>query len=374
MPEDFYKVLGVPKNASQDQIKQAYRNLALKLHPDRNKEASAEEKFKKVNEAYAVLSDPQKRRQYDMMGSEAFSRKFSEEDIFRGFNFGDVQDIFSQMGVNINFGFGDDFFGGQFSQGREREVGQSILYPIAITLQEAAQGVEKEITLKRTAQCSRCGGSGGEPGSKRVKCPECDGQGYQKTVRNTILGRMQTVTTCPRCAGKGSSFERNCKECAGSGGQVKSEKLKINIPYGIMNKTRLRYPRMGDFGKDGYGDLYVEVDVKRDKSLMRDGDDIYTEVNVPFYKAILGGSVDVPTLFGTKQIKIEPGTQPNTKVMLKGEGMRRMNTGQKGDEIVEIKIDIPKHLSKDEQDLISEYKKLHEDDDSGSKRKFFGIM
>lgn len=371
MPEDFYKILGVPKNATQDQIKQAYRDLALKFHPDRNKERGSEDTFKKINEAYAVLGDPEKRRQYDMMGSEAFSRRYTEEDIFRGFNF---DNIFKEMGININLGFGNE---GQFSMFGEdmreaRDVGQSILYPITITLQEAATGVDKEISLKHTVACSRCNGSGAEPGSKRMKCPGCAGEGYRKVVRNTILGRMQTVSTCEECAGKGTIFEKRCRDCRGSAAQVSTERMHVGIPKGVMNKMRLRYPGKGDHGKDGRGDLYVEISVKRDYTFTRDEDDLNTQISIPFYRAILGGTIDVPTLFGTKKVNIDPGTQSNTKITLRQEGMPRINTDRRGDEIIQINVDIPKHLSKEETDLILQYQKLDEEK-KGSGKKFFGF-
>ncbi len=371
MPEDFYKILGVQKNASQDQIKQAYRDLALKFHPDRNKEKGSEETFKKINEAYAVLGDPEKRRQYDMMGSEAFSRRYSEEDIFRGFNF---DNIFREMGININFGFGNEGPFSMFSEDMHeaKDVGQSILYLLTITLQEAATGVDKEVSLKHTVACSRCNGSGGEPGSKRVRCPECAGEGYQRVVRNTILGRMQTVSTCEECRGKGTVFEKRCRDCKGSGGIVSTEKISVGIPKGVMNKMRLRYPGKGDHGRDGNGDLYVEISIKRDDKFTRDEDDLYTQVSVPFYKAILGGIIEAPTLFGTKSIHIDPGTQPGTKITLKQEGMPHINTSRKGDEIIQINVDIPKHLSKEETELISQYQKLDEDK-KGPGKRFFGI-
>lgn len=370
MPEDFYKLLGVQKNATQDQIKQAYRDLALKYHPDRNKDKSAEETFKKINEAYAVLGDPEKRKHYDMMGSEAFSRKYSEEDIFRGFNF---QDIFKDMGVNVNFGFGEDDIFNPFgaAQGRQGDVGQSILYKLSITLQEAAQGVEKEISLKHTVACSRCKGTGGEPDSEKITCPTCEGTGYQRTIRNTILGRMQTVVVCPRCAGMGQQYKKQCRQCNGNGREVRNERIKVNIPYGVMDNMRLRYQGMGDFGRDSKGDLYLEVEVKEDKNFTRDGDDLYTQITIPFYKAILGAEVDVPTLFGSKKVIIDPGTQPNTKILIKREGMRRMNSDYRGNEIVEIKVEIPKHLSREESDVISKYKNLKESDGQAPKRKFF---
>ncbi len=370
MTEDFYKLLGVQKNATQDQIKQAYRELALKYHPDRNKDKSAEDTFKKINEAYAVLGDPEKRKQYDMMGSEAFNRRYTEEDIFRGFNF---QDIFKDMGVNVNFGFGDDDIFNPFgsARGRQGDVGQSILYKLSITLQEAAQGVEKEISLKHSVACSRCKGTGGEPDSEKITCPTCEGSGYQRTIRNTILGRIQTMVTCPRCGGRGQQYKRSCRQCNGNGREVKNDRIKVNIPHGVMDNMRLKYEGMGDYGMDSNGDLYIEIEVKEDKTFTRDGDDIYTQISIPFYKAILGAEVDVPTLFGSKKIRIEPGTQPNTRIALKREGIRRMNSDYKGNEIVEIKVHIPEHLSKEESDLILQYKKMKDGDGEAPKRKFF---
>lgn len=376
MPEDFYKILGVQKNASIEDIKKAYRELALKYHPDRNKDSGAEEHFKKINEAYAVLSDPDKRKRYDMMGSEAFNRSFSEEDIFRGFN---VNDIFRDLGININMSdFGgnspfDVFFSSSAGRGRNADIGQDILYKMGITLHEAAEGTTKEIYVKHTAECDRCEGSGAEPGTKLVRCQQCDGEGYVRSVRNSFFGRFESVTTCPKCGGSGKTYEKPCRQCGGKGSTVKSENVKVTIPQGIRDGMRLRLNGMGDFGKDKKGDLYIEVEIRKDKTFTREEDDIYTNVQVPFYKAILGGEIEVPTLSGIKRIKIEPGTQPNSKIVMRGEGIKSFRGSTKGDEIVNVIIEMPKTLSKREEELLKEYRNIREGN-SGEGRKFFGIL
>ncbi len=366
MAEDFYSILGIQKNASPEDIKKAYRELALKYHPDRNKEKTAEEKFKKINEAYAVLSDLEKRKRYDMMGSEAFNRTFTEEDIFRGFN---INDILRDMGLNINLGFDEGGFEGIFTQGgMRRNAGQSILYKLGITLEEAASGTRKEIEIKHVGQCRHCKGSGAEPGSKSVTCHNCDGDGYTKMVRNTLFGRMQTVETCSRCDGKGSTPERYCSSCNGKGGEVRNERINVDIPYGVQDGMRLRLSGMGDYAKDGPGDLYVEIEVKKNKTFTRDGDNIYTSVEIPFYKAALGGTVEIPTLEGTKTLTIQRGTQPNSKMVLRGEGIRHFRGNSRGDEIVDIAVSIPKSMNSEEEELIKKYKDMKEGTESRKKK------
>jgi molecular chaperone DnaJ len=365
MAEDFYNTLGVSKSASQDEIKKAYRDLALAYHPDRNKSKEAEEKFKKINEAYAVLSDPEKRKQYDVMGSDMFNQRYSEEDIFRNFNF---NDIFKEMGININFGN----MSGMFSQGMENDVGESILYRLSITLEEAATGTEKEISVRHLTECQRCKGTGAEPNSKIVTCNKCNGSGYMRSVTNTMFGRMERIIQCDRCGGSGKRYEQPCLKCRGKGTESKEEKIKVKIPYGIRNGMRLRLKGMGDFGKEGKGDLYVEVEIKKHKIFTREEDDIYTSIEIPFYKAILGGSIEVPSLTGIKTVNIQQGTQPNSKIVLRREGIHSMNSSSYGDEIVELKVNIPKSISEKEKEIIDEYRKL--DESEANKKKKFGIF
>ncbi len=373
MTDDYYGVLGVPKDATQDQIKKAYRELALKLHPDRNKSKDAEEQFKKVNEAYAVLGDPEKRKQYDTYGPAGFGQRYSEEDIFRGYNF---EDIFRDLGLNINFGSdfssSGDIFSSMFGGARAQNRGRDILHNLTITLEEVAEGTKKEMYIKHIKRCPKCNGAGNEPGSRIIKCPKCNGSGRINKVANTFFGRMQVVTTCDMCAGSGKTYERKCSACGGRGGVVDTEKVEVQIPPGVSDGMRLRLEGMGDFSQYGSGDLYIEISTKEHRIFRRDGDDIYTNVRVPFHTAILGGNIIIPTLKGTKEITIDEGTQQGKKIVLKGEGIKRFRSNSRGDEIVSIEIDIPTHLSKEEKDIISRFRELDENTKGGGKKfRFF---
>jgi molecular chaperone DnaJ len=363
MPKDYYDTLGVPRNASADEIKRAYRELALKFHPDRNKSKEAESHFKEINEAYAVLSNPDKRQQYDMYGSEEFGQKFSQDDIFRGF---DIEEILKNMGININFGGfgggeGDIFnmFGMGRAQGggRPADVGNSILARMDITLREAAFGTEKEISLRHVKACDSCKGSGAKPGSRIVKCETCKGTGQQKIVRRTPFGIMQTITTCPRCGGSGKSFEEPCKACNGAGKISGVDKLTVKIPPGVDSGTRLRLQSMGDFGADRAGDLYVEVNVARDKTFERRQDDIFIDLHVPFYTAALGGEVDAETLDGKAKVRLEPGTQTGTKKIIRGKGMPHLNNPERrGEEIATVIVDVPQSLDSQQRALLEQFR------------------
>jgi molecular chaperone DnaJ len=359
--QDYYDVLGIPKNASQDEVKKAYRKKALELHPDRNKDKVTEEKFKEVNEAYAVLGDPEKRSKYDAYGPEAFNQQYSEEDIFRGFNPNDIfRDLFGAQGFEnfSNFGFGNSSFSGG---------GNSVLYRMNISLRDAADGVEKEISLRHVAKCDRCNGEGAEPGSKIVKCSECRGTGRVRRTSNTIFGSMQVVTTCPECSGTGRTFEKRCRVCLGKGGYVRVEKIKVKIPAGVRDGMRLRLEGMGDYSRQGSGDLYIEIGVQEDRQFVREGDDIHAEVNVPFYTALLGGGIEVPTLKGSKAITLNRGTQQGARITLKNEGMRRFGSNSRGDEIITVNVEIPKSITSDEEELMKRFKDIHE---SAGKKKF----
>ncbi len=365
--QDYYSVLGVPKNATQDQIKKAYRELALRYHPDRNKEKGAESRFKEINEAYAVLGDEEKRRKYDVYGPEQFGQRYSEEDIFRNFNF---QDIFRDLGLNINFGFSDtgEAFGGPFGGVTNR--GADILNRLSITLEEAAFGVKKEISVKHIRRCDRCGGSGGEPGSKQVRCGECGGTGHVKQITNTLFGRMQVVTACGVCGGRGKIFEKACRQCGGRGGIVGVDKVEISIPAGIRDGMRLKLDGMGDYSNREAGNLYIEIRIQEHKVFKRDGDDIYTSVTVPLYTAALGGEVTVPTLGGSRKINIEAGSQNGKRILLRGNGIKRFRSGSYGDEIITLNVEVPRSLSKEEKELLEKFRELREGAD---KKRFWSF-
>ncbi len=369
MAEDFYKVLGLDKGASLDDIKQAYRRLALKYHPDVNKSKEAEEKFKEINEAYAVLSDPEKRKQYDAYGPDAFNQRFTQEDIFRGFDF---EKVFRDFGFN----FGSDDFGSSIFEdmfgfshsARNADMGNDILARVNITLKEAYTGTEKKLRVKHVAICETCGGSGAEPGSRVVKCDKCNGTGQVKITRRTPFGIMQTISACPKCGGSGKVFEKVCHSCGGSGKRVVEQTIDVSIPKGVEDGMRLRVRGMGDYGKDRSGDLYVEVHVQKSPDFERSDENIYTSVHVPFYTAMTGGRISVPTLEGNKEIDIEEGTQPDARVVLKGYGMPLFRSSGKGDEIVTIKIDMPKSLTKEQRELAARFEELDK------KKKRFGLF
>jgi len=369
---DYYDILGISKGASKDEIKKAYRKLAFEYHPDRNKSHDATEKFKEISEAYAVLSDDQKRSQYDQYGHAGFDRMYSTEDIFRSANFEDFEDLFGGSGRSP---FGDifgSFFGSGLGRGsRRREFGADLETDVEIPLEDAAKGLKKELSIYRTAVCSRCKGSRAEPGSKTSTCNQCRGTGQVQQGRR--LGPMQffTVTTCPKCKGEGSVLEKPCKECAGSGRVRDKEHIKVNIPAGIENGMRIRLEGLGEYGRDGPGDLYVSVYVQQHKLFERKGDELWIEIPIPFSLAALGGKIEVPALFGTVKLSIPPGTQPSTIFKLKEEGMPNIRTGRKGDEMVRVTVEVPKKMSKKQKELIEEFAKESGDD---KKKGFWETM
>ena len=370
MAKDFYEILGIKKDASADEIKSAYRKLAMQYHPDRNKSSGAEERFKEVNEAYAVLSDPEKRRQYDTYGPEGFSQRFSEEDIFRGFDF---ESIFRNMGFDVgggSFGGAGSIFESMFGMGggRQGEYGSSIRYNIDISIKEAYEGVSKSISIKHTVECGRCKGSGSEPGSKVRRCDTCNGTGQQRNTRRTPFGIMQTVTTCGSCGGSGKIPDKLCTNCRGSGREQRTDSVEVKIPKGVADGTRLILRGMGDYGSDGNGDVELLVHVRNNTNFERDGDNLHYRLKVPFYIAILGGSIEVETMEGKREVSIDPGTKPNATIVLKGMGMPHFNRSGKGDQIVDIEVEIPSRIGREQEDLIKRYREL---DERGSGRKGF---
>lgn len=370
MPKDYYKVLGVSKGASADEIKRAYRALALKYHPDRNKSPASEEKFKEINEAYAVLGNSEKRQQYDMFGSEEFGQRYSREDIFRGTNF---EDIFRSMGFNFGGASAEDLFGNIFGfapQGQQRgDIGSDILARMSVTLDDVAHGAKKHINVRHVTVCSACSGTGAEKGSRISKCASCGGSGQVRETHRTPFGIMQTITTCRRCGGSGKSFDKACRRCGGSGSTTAEDSVEVSIPKGVRAGMRLRLTRMGDFGKDRTGDLYIEMDVLKDKRFERNGDDIRSTLHIPLHVALLGGEVQAPTLDGKHTVKVSEGTQNGSNIVLKGLGIPHFNGSSAGDEILEVVVDIPRHLTSKQKELV---RQLSTDDgsDANSKRRF----
>jgi molecular chaperone DnaJ len=352
---DYYEVLGVSKNASKDKIKDAYRKLAMQYHPDRNKAPNAEEKFKEISEAYAVLSDDEKRQQYDMLGHAGFDQRYSTEDIFRG---ADFNSIFRDLG----FGFGDLFrilFGGGFGGGGFRERinrGQDLVYDLEITLEEAAKGTEKEIEVPRTEKCEICGGSGASPGTSPRTCPKCNGAGKIQHMRKSSFAMYVQVTPCATCRGKGTIIDSPCKNCHGTGLVKKRRKISVKIPVGIDEGYQLRLRGEGEMAPNGgeAGDLYVLVHIAQHELFMREGDDLWQVLMISYPQAALGAEVSVPTLDGPTTVKIKPGTQAGETIRLKGKGMPRFRGYGKGDLLVRVGISVPEKLTSKQRALLEQ--------------------
>lgn len=361
---DYYEVLGVERSASNDQIKDSYRKLAMQYHPDRNKDAGAEEKFKEISEAYAVLSDSQKRVQYDHLGHAGFDQQYSREDIFRG---ADFDSVFRDMGFGDLFRtfFGGSGFGGGYERG---DRGQDIGYNIEITLEEAAKGVEKEIQIPRTERCDTCGGSGAKPGTNVTNCQKCRATGKVQVRHAFVL----LIQDCPHCRGRGAHIETPCDSCNSSGLVRRKRKISVKIPMGIEDGSRLRLRGEGEMAANGResGDLYVIVHVLPHQLFVRDGDDLYRVEMITFPQAALGAEISVPTLEGPAMVKIRPGTQPGEIVRVKGNGMPKMRGYGKGDLIVRLGIVVPEKLTSQQRTLLEQLAKEFGTDISSKKGKF----
>ncbi|MEW6721658.1 MAG: molecular chaperone DnaJ, partial [Candidatus Micrarchaeota archaeon] len=357
------------KGAGADEIKKAYRKLAMQYHPDRNKEPDAAERFKEISEAYAVLSDERKKAQYDQYGHEGFDRMYSQEDIFRNADFSGFEDLFGSMGFGGPLGgmFGSMFGFGR--GGRRREYGADLETVVAVTLEEAAKGVKKDISYHRSKACPRCGGEGTEPGSERKNCPACHGRGEVRQTRRAGPMAFYTVTTCGSCRGEGTVVEKPCKSCGGSGKASVSEHIKVSIPPGIHGGMRLRLEELGEWGPDGPGDLYVRVEVRPHGKFSRQDDDLLIDVPLSFSRVALGGNVEIPTLFGKDRLHVPAGTQSHTVFRLKGEGMPRLGRGGKGDMLARVVIEVPKKLTKKQRDLLEQL----ESEGKEEKKGLFGF-
>lgn len=355
---DYYDILGVKKGAGKGEIKDAYRTLAMKYHPDRNKEAGAEDKFKELSEAYAVLSDDEKRATYDQYGHAGFDQRYSQEDIFRSANF---EDIFREMGFGGMGGspFDDMFFSSIFGNTphsrRSSGRGADLRYDIHITLEEAASGASKELSFKRNKACGHCKGSGAEPGSKISACRTCGGQGQVRQSRRLgPFGSFTSVTTCPACGGQGKSAEKECSKCGGSGAILATEKFSVDIPAGVDTGSQLRLQGLGERGPSSSGDLYVFIGVKTHPVFQRDGNDIHLDTYIGFSQAALGSEIEVPTLWGKTKLKIPAGTQTHTILRMRGEGMPSIHNPRKGDQLVRVIVKTPTNLTDKQKKALSE--------------------
>ncbi len=359
MNKDYYEILGVDRNATPEEIKKAYRKLVKQYHPDLNKNnPEAAKKMAEINEAYEVLSDPEKRKRYDMYGTAEgvgdYAYQYSGEspfsDFFRNFDFG-FEDIF------------DTFFGG-FTETKERrrvERGSDIYGRVEIDLKDVLYGRDIEIEVERDEVCDECHGSGVEKGFKKETCPTCHGTGKVKRVQSSIFGQFVTITTCPTCKGEGEINKNPCKKCKGSGIVKRKRLIKVNIPPGIEDGMRIRLQNEGNSSKNGLkGDLYIEVKVKPHPFLKRVRENLIYEAEIPLLTAILGGEIEIPLIDGKKKIYINPGTQYNQEIRLKGEGLPHLRGRGRGDYIVIAKIKIPnvKDLSKKERELLEKWREL----------------
>jgi molecular chaperone DnaJ len=380
---DYYEVLEVGKSATPEEIKKAYRKLAVKYHPDKNPgDKSAEEKFKELGEAYDVLSDAEKRAAYDRFGHQAFAGPGgggARGGGGFGGGFHDPFDIFrevfgasGQAGPGGAGGIFEQFFGGggggrSDREGRQR--GSDLRYDLQITLEEAARGVEKEIEVAKLDGCTACHGSGAEAGSKAVTCPQCGGRGQVVSSR----GFFQVSQTCPRCRGTGQVVERPCRKCGGEGRTEQTSRIKLRIPAGIEDGSRLRSVRNGEAGIRGGspGDLYVVIHIKEHPVFERDGEALFCEVPLPFSIAALGGELEVPTLEGRANVKIPAGTQSGTVFKLRGKGMPVLNSSSRGDLMVRVAVEVPTKLNAEQRAKLQEFSALMGAENSPLRQSFF---
>ncbi len=375
--EDYYELLGVAKTANEEELKKAYRKKAVQFHPDKNPgNKEAEEMFKKVSEAYEVLKDPDKRAAYDRYGHAAFQQAGGPRgpggfggagggfhdpfDIFR--------EVFGQGGGGGGGGIFDEFFGGGGGGGGSGR-GSDLRYDLEITLEEAAHGVEKEISFRRLGACSHCHGSGAEPGSKRTTCPTCRGAGQVTTSR----GFFHVRQVCPTCHGSGARFERVCAKCEGEGRVNESTKINVRIPPGVDTGSKLRSSGNGEAGVMGgsAGDLYIVVHVKEHEVFERQGDDLFTDVPIKFTLATLGGTIQVPTLQGKATLKIPAGTQSGTTFRLKGRGMPQLRGGAHGDQLIRVHVEVPTTLTSEQRKKLEDYAQACGDADEPVAKSFF---
>ena len=389
---DYYEVLGVDKNVSEEDLKKAYRKLAKKYHPDANPDnkKEAEEKFKEVSEAYETLSDPQKRRMYDQFGPDGpqgfgggaggpgggyYSYTGSGFNGFSGFDgfgsdFGDIGDIFSSF-----FGGGSGFGSRTRQRSAGPKKGRDLKYNLDVTFEEAYSGVKKEITIMREEECPTCHGTKAKPGTKTSTCAACHGSGRVTQTVSTILGQMQTTKTCPECDGEGTKIEEKCPDCKGKGTIRKTVKIKISIPAGIDNDQTIVLKGEGESGTKGgpKGDLYVVVTVRNHRVFKRQGNTVICEVPITFTQATLGANLKIPMVDGTEETyQIPVCTQSGTKFTIKGKGFKAVNSTYQGDFVFVVNVQIPKRLTTEQRDLLTKLAKTMNEQPPIKKRGIFG--
>jgi len=347
---DLYEVLGVERGASDAEIKRAFRKLAQQWHPDVNTEPEAQERFKEINEAYQVLSDPDRRQRYDMFGRAGMDGGAGGAG--QGFEgFGGFSDIF------------DAFFGGGGAGSARRgrpQPGADLRYDLRISFEESIRGTEKEIEFRVLDRCATCNGTGAKPGTEPITCPQCEGRGEVRSVRQTMLGQMVNVSACPRCRGEGKIVETPCETCKGDGRTERKRTLRVTIPAGIDEGHQIRLTNEGEVGPRGgpAGSLYVAVHVSPHASLKRDGTELYYQARVSIAQAALGTRLTVPTVEGDEEVEIKPGTQPDTEIRLRGKGVPHVRrSGTRGDLHVLVDVVVPTKLSKKQRESLEAYAK-----------------
>ena len=360
---DYYEVLGLAKGASKQEIKSAYRKLAKQYHPDRNKAADAETKFKEVQEAYDILADERKKSAYDQYGhagTQSFGGGGGYGDggfsgFSGGFDSGEFGDIFEQL-----FGSGFGGFGSRTQSSRGPKRGSDLEVTLKIKFEEAVFGSDKSILYKRKIVCEKCKGTGAKSSSSVKTCDQCNGQGKIKQIQRTFLGDFQTITTCPKCNGTGQIIKDLCEQCEGHGVESTEQEFKIKVPQGIPDGVTLKFKEMGNAGAKGgiYGDLYINIEVKEHETLERKGDDIYVDMNITPEEAVLGATKEVLTVFGMDKVTINPGTQPDAVLRMSQKGSPKFRGQGNGDQYVKINIKIPTKLTREQKEIWSKLNEI----------------
>jgi molecular chaperone DnaJ len=371
---DYYEVLGVAKDSTKDQIKSAYRKLAMQYHPDRNKAPGAEDRFKEISEAYAVLSDDAKRAQYDRFGHEGIQGRYSSEDIFRSANFDEIL-------RDLGFGFGgfgggsifDMFFGNMTGSGRGARRGADLRYDLDLTLEQVSTGLTTEIEIPRTERCPVCKGTGAKPGSQPRICTECGGRGQVQRINSSGFAQFVRIETCRSCKGKGEVLDNPCRDCKGNGTVQKTRKISVKIPPGIENESSLRLRAEGDAGEMGTpaGDLYVVCHVLPHKIFTREENDLRTNISIDIASAALGSTIQVPTIDGKMaEVSVPAGTQSGTVLKLKGKGLPALGSANRGNLLVTVSVSVPSKLNDRQKELLKEFKQIDEEKRKSSFFKF----
>ncbi|WP_195542666.1 molecular chaperone DnaJ [Massiliimalia timonensis] len=373
---DYYEVLGVQKGASEDELKKAYRKMAKKYHPDLNPgDAEAEKHFKEVNEAYEVLSDPQKKSRYDQFGHAGVDPNYGAGGAGGyggfgggGFDFGDIGDIFDMFGGGFS-GFG----GGRRANPNAPRRGADLRSSITIDFFEACKGAKKEIRVTRQETCNACHGNGCEPGHNPQTCPDCGGTGQTRVAQRTPLGVIQTTRTCSRCGGKGTIIDHPCKTCHGSGQVAQTKKIEVEIPAGIDDGQTLAVRGQGNSGANGgpAGDLAVTVTVRPDTLFRRDGYDVWCDIPITYFQAVSGDKLIVPTIDGKVEYTVPAGTQPGTVFRLRGKGVQRLNGRGRGDQFVTMVVEVPQNLNKTQMDSLKKFDESLNEKNYEKRKSFF---